>query len=156
MPLTAESPINRLEVLPNDVAFYSNRWNHEITVLYTFIYFHYSSVRAIECEIHLTQLGSFSCFLSHQTVNWVDVCMQVWNTYGVFPFILSTRLWGWMISSSLMHHLQWWKVFWCVLDLIFFLNMDINTVSTLFIFRPSELFYFCISLIFLCIKIWDL
>lgn len=95
----------------------------------------------------------FLMFFVHQTVNWVDVCVQVWNTSGVFPFIWSAQLWGWLISSSLMHHLQWWKVFWCVLDLIIFLNMDINTVSTSFIFRSRELLcYFCIPLIFCVLK----
>lgn len=121
-------------------------WNN--TPLYTFIYFHYGYVRAKVCEIHLTQLGSFetSCFCPSNCE--LRACVCVCEVLYVSSHSFYQQLWGWLIPSPLMHYLQWWKVLWCVLDLIFFLNMDINTVSTSFISRPSELFNFCISLIF--------
>lgn len=157
MPRIAESPINRLEVLPNDMAFYSNGTIKSFMYFYTFSLLFCKGNRAWN-SFDTTRIFWDHVFYPSNCELSGCVCRFEVLTGSSHPFYQhKCKLWGRLISSSSHAPLSVWKVFWCVLDLIFFLNMDINTVSTSFIFRLSELlFYFCISLHFLRVLNWDL
>lgn len=112
MPRIAESPINRLEVLPNDMAFYSNGTIKSFMYFYTFSLLFCKGNRAWN-SFDTTRIFWDFMFFIHQTVNWVDVCAGLKYLRDLPIHFINTNVnceVGWFLHP-LTHHFQCGKSF---------------------------------------------